>query len=391
MLLAMQARQGDRLLAHYFVMRDCQQGKAFAQALWQAAERGAEVSLILDSYGSFRPPAYGTEYQEPPLAQAIFNRLIKSGVQVYEYHPIHSTNFFNPKNIVNWQNYSRRTHNKNFLFDLKALGAQGVIVGDTQWASEHFNNTFVGNNVMVFDADVYENALDYSDHLINTKHVVKKTIQGSEIFEATVLSRIADPYLLNRPLMKSNKLKFVYNDIEFAKDSWRHGVHDYEYSLIKEARKRLIYCTPYFAPERQLKDWFIKKVAKGVDVKILMGKHHEGEFIRHGARFALEYLARQGIRPYLYNGEGNLHYKDLISDKTIFVKTANGDGRSRFYNLETGLIIQSEEFLQYSTERIERDLKVSQKIECHKSLFRDISGPAHMWKDILLPFYYRHL
>jgi|GEM_PF-6496159 len=391
------AKNGDQIIANYFVVRKGKQTTSFLHALAMAANRGADVTLLIDCYGSLLPTHHGTEYQSKPLSTCDLDQLCFYGVKVGIFNLIESPLWQHPKNILNWKKFSRRNHNKNFLFNLKSNNFCGLIIGDSQWSEEHFTNKYKGNNILAADETVFEQALDYTQQKLKSKQVAWHT-------PSTILKNYdslipedkkrpeAYDWLHRNTIFKPSIMKFVYSDIEFENHQGRHGLHHYEHMLIKEAKKSLIYCTPYFAPEKELKHYLAKQSNKlGDRLKVLIGKHDDNSFVTYGATFATHKLSKQGVHISEYQGEGNFHYKDLISDNTTFIKTGNGDGRSRFYNMETGILITDRSFADFSFLRIEKDLQQSIQRHPYHNFIKSDNSIHRYWKSAILPFYYHHL
>ena len=81
----------------------------------------------------------------------------------------------------------------------------------------------------------------------------------------------------------------------------------------------------------------------------------------------------------------------MIVDDYVFIKSANGEGRSRFYNLESGVIIRSQKLAEVVLSRIEGDLKSSVNITKTTRFLEQHSPFIRPFKLLLRPFYYKHL
>lgn len=384
--LCLQAKKGDFILANYFVIRDDSYGNHFINLLISAASKGAKVKLIIDSYGSLHPSDEGSEYQGGPLKQETLNYLAFNNIDIFIYRPIKSTKIYSLSNIVNWDNFSRRNHNKNFLFELKSSGKSGLVIGDSQWAVEHFNGEYKGSNCIIYDNTIFQQSLNYHKDLLNSG-LLKRYISSKKYKQIESLSYENIDLLFN----SYQEAHFVYNQINFSSAYARATLQDYEIKLINKVRKNLIYTTPYFCPDNELKQVLLNSIKRVTKYRTLIGNFNGHPFMPFGTKKATKDFLKSNIDVHYYNGDGNIHYKDMISDNHVFMKTSNGEGRSRFYNQETGVIFKSKKLAEKIEEKIERDFKCSQKV-CHETKwYIGQSWFAKNIKELLVPLYYHHL
>jgi phosphatidylserine/phosphatidylglycerophosphate/cardiolipin synthase-like enzyme len=396
------AEAEDEIIANYFSIRNDSMGLTFLHHLYQAAVRGARVRLILDDYACLHEAREGTEYHSPPIDYEALLCLEEAGVEIYNYHEIESSDMFHRSNLRNWKNFSRRNHNKNFLFNLKKIKKRGLIIGDSQWVEEHFNGSMLGSNVYIEDQDTYLDAYTYIYKLLKSKHVQKLRfgklrrdfcLQYRSQFDSPCdLSLKAWSWYQENSIIRPKAIRFVYSDIEFQKPAKRHSIQYYEIDLLRRAQKAVWYCTPYFSPDDQLQESFLHvQQTQGVDLNIFIGKYKHDPYLPFGVRKVAKRLLRYGTHIYEYAGEGNIHYKDMVVDDYVFIKTANGEGRSRFYNLETGVIIKSDKFANVIKNKIADDLKKSVKVEACTNFLEEQT----FWNKVkgltLCPLYFRHL
>jgi cardiolipin synthase len=383
-----QAECSDQLILNYFILRQDQNGMALLQRLKLASLRGVKIQLIVDGYGSLLPAAYGSEFSSAPLSQSYLQDLMRSGVSLYIFNPVDSTHLLHPKNLKNWNRYVRRNHNKLFVFELKKQKLSGIITGDTQWADDNFGIDYVGNNVLVLDQHIYQEARNYCWKLMASSHCQKINphVSTEEIKVENLLT-----YKISRTLteFKVNHLKFFHNSIDYG--AHRFSLQDIEMRLMENAKYRVFYCTPYFCPDKDLRNSFIKSKQNKIDLKILIGKYKEHPFLSVGTKIGSLPLLRKKISIFEFSGEGNFHYKDLIVDQLTFVKSSNGEGRSRNYNQEAGILIDSPQYTDYRLHKINQHIKKSMAL-CprHPFLSRQPISTRVM-ATMLMPLLYKHL
>jgi phosphatidylserine/phosphatidylglycerophosphate/cardiolipin synthase-like enzyme len=396
------ANANDEITANYFVLREDKAGLDFCHHLYQAARQGVKIKLIVDCYGSLLPAGDGTEYESKPLSAELIFCLEEIGIEVFIYHPITTTNIFAWSNIQNWENYSRRNHNKNFLFNLRSLGKRGLVIGDSQWADEHFNGQMRGSNLFVENDATYLDCFAYTQKLVHSKHIEKYAYGDLNIERIHSYTDFLEvPLGLHQEswnwyhqdnFIEPESIEFVFSDIEFVKPKLRHTIQNYEINLIQQAKEEIWYCTPYFSPDHELQHEFILAEKKHhLNLNILMAKFRHDPYLPYGVRRVARRLINYGINMFEYVGVGNIHYKDMIVDDMTFIKTANGEGRSRFYNLETGVIIKSKALADKTKEHIQLDIGRSVKIATHTEYLSEHPWWQRVHKTLLCPLYYHHL
>lgn len=396
------AEANDEITANYFSIRNDAYGHTFLHHLYQAAVRGVRVRLIIDDYACLHASNEGTDYHSAQLDYEALLCLDEVGVEIYNYHAVETPQMFHLSNIRNWSNFSRRNHNKNFLFNLKKMKKRGLIIGDSQWVQEHFNGEMLGNNLYIEDLDTYLDAITYTNKLLRSGHVEKLRygkLSKEKIMAYEKIFRFPSELLFDswewyqdKDIIFPKSIRFVYSDIEFVKPKKRHTIQSYELDLIKRAKQEVWYCTPYFSPDEQMQEVFEEaQENKDIDLNIFIGKYKSDPYLPYGVRRVARRLLKHAINIYEYNGKGNIHYKDMVVDDQVFVKTANGEGRSRYYNLETGVIVKSPELARIIKSRIQMDLNSSVKVE----LQTDFLQQQNYWQRVkgitLCPLYFHHL
>ena len=319
-----------------------------------------------------------------------------NGVEIYIYRPIISSNIFHPLNVFSWKNYSRRNHNKIFCFNLKKEKKRGVVLGDSQWALEHFNSEFIGHNLLILNDEIYIQARQYNLNLILSKQCTlwnQNKIESSKLsfWEARLHYRNKiEPFNLDGLIsFNVDNAKFVYSEIIFDCREKRRTIQDLEIQILNRHKKKGIYCTPYFCPDRKLIKALLKLVLRGG--KIFIGKYSHDPYLPYGVHQAVKTFFLRKLPIYVYNGYGNVHFKDLISDDYVFIKSANGEGRSRFYNLDSGIIIRDEKLADYFLKNQAEQLKKYEKITNMKHIKIHHHIIERAFKFIIRPLFYHHL
>lgn len=390
------AQADDEIIANYFVIREDTMGLKFLSLLFQAARRGVRVKLIVDSYGSCLDAGNGTEYISEPLSKELLTTLKLNGIELFIYRPIVSSNIFHPLNLMAWKNYSRRNHNKIFAFNLKKKKERGVILGDSQWAHEHFNSQFIGHNLLILSTKLYIEARQYNMNLIQTNDCERWSTNKVHQYHVNFWEKRLSLPIKSAPFdfsflkeFEVDNAEFVYSEVQFDCMEKRKSIQDIEIKILNKIKNKGIYCTPYFSPDRKMLKALFKFVLKGG--KIYIGKYSDDPYLPYGVHKAVSSFFKKNLSIFSYNGYGNVHYKDLICDDFVFIKSANGEGRSRFYNLDSGILIKNEELSQFFYQNQLKTEKEFLQMTNIKHVKIKHSLLERSLKFLIRPLYYHHL
>jgi putative cardiolipin synthase len=120
--------------AQYYIWNGDQAGYLLFEALWQAAERGVRVRLLLDDLntGGLDPTIAALD-AHPNIDVRLYNPLVQRGARMLNF-------------LTDFTRVNRRMHNKSFTVD-----NQVSVVGGRNIANEYFG---VGGGVVFADLDV---------------------------------------------------------------------------------------------------------------------------------------------------------------------------------------------------------------------------------------------
>ena len=268
-------------------------GRRFADALIDAASRGAQVCAVRDAVGS-----YG-------FAGALESRLRASGVRVAEFHPM-SPFGRRPGLAV-------RDHRKLLVVDGEVAFLGGMNIGD-----------------------------DYAPHTWGGKgfYDVHLRLRGPEVATCDRLFAVAWRYVTGERLGPRQ----VFPEVEsggarvqvMAFDSRRSRrlirIH-YEHAL-KRARRSIVILAAYFIPDRGLRAILRKAVGRGVEVRVLLPYANDVAMVQYASRFTYASLLRAGVQLYEWL-PGMVHAKAMAVDgRWLAVGSYNLDQRSLRYNWE---------------------------------------------------------
>ena len=360
--------------AQYFIWNGDHVGYLLFQALWQAAERGVRVRLLLDDLNT------------KGLDSTIAALDAHSNIEVRLYNPVVIRDNRVLNFVTDFTRVNRRMHNKSFTAD-----NQATVVGGRNIADEYFGVgaglTFADLDVLAVgpvvaevskEFDVYWNSASaylapgfVGPHMpdgtanLEAKFVANRanpeSIAYLEAVRATPLVR----ELLDRKLaLEWAAAEVVYDDPAKTLDTTeRTDVLLFPELVRKMGRpeKMLDIVSPYFVPGDGGTELLAALAKRGVTVRILTNSlaASDEKSVHSGYAKRRRDLLQAGVRLYeimpTATKEGNesrsrfgsgsssgLHAKTLAVDNSrIFVGSFNFDQRSARLNTEMGLVLSN--------------------------------------------------
>ncbi len=362
------ARQAGRSLdLQYYMWHDDMVGHLLARDVYEAAERGVRVRLLLDDMN-----ASGLDAQLLALDA-------HPGIEVRLYNP-----FRNRKGL--WRlvemvqrafSLNHRMHNKAWIADGRA-----AIVGGRNIGAEYFDarpdvnfrdldlllaGPAAGEASAVFDAfwnsaaavpiaDLNPPSRQQLGRLISTAARDARQAEAQPYLER-LRSRLQDGYIGQRlPLHWSGRIR-VYSDPPLKHRDIDRGdwlVTRLAQELGQPQRKTLL-ISPYFVPGDTGTEALLRQAARGVHVGIVTNSlaandvaavhsgymHYRAPLLRGGAHlYELKARGSAGGKGSAFGSSGaSLHTKAIVvDDRRGFVGSFNIDPRSAYLNTEMGVL-----------------------------------------------------
>lgn len=368
---ALLAGAADRTLdIQNYIWRADETGYLLFEALWQAAERGVQVRLLLDDNNT------------AGLDQTLAALDAHERIEVRLYNPMVHRRFRLLNFITDFRRANRRMHNKAFIVD-----GQAAILGGRNVGNEYFGE---GEGVLFEDLDVLAvgaapPAVAASFELYwNSPSAcpVARLVRADEDatgkllqrFEATRNSGRATAYLRSLqqdPLLRDlhdGRLPLTWAKARLVVDHPSKTLgerEDREVLLLAEMlpamgepSQSFNLVSPYLVPGRKGAADLARLVRRGVRVRILTNSLAATDVAAVHAGYAKHRVAllRAGVqihelRPTAGRRRGrvlggssasSLHAKTFaLDDARLFVGSFNFDPRSAFLNTEIGLIVDS--------------------------------------------------
>jgi len=294
----------------------------FIDALVERARAGVEVRVVLDSIGSSRMGGRPAE------------RLRGAGCDVRFYQSI---------DLYRLHRLNNRTHRELLVVDGSVAFTGGAGIADW-WTKSGprgpvWRDTMArleGPIVTALQGVFAENWLEASGEiLIDERHWPR--LHPADSTEAMVVK--------SSPSDRATVSRAVFQ------------------MLIEGAVREVAISTPYFLPDRSLRQALTRAVQRGVRVRVLVPGHHgDQRLVRLASRRMYRELLDAGIRLFEYR-PSMMHVKALVVDNTwAVVGTTNIDNRSFEHNDEVNVAVRDHAIAKRLLHDFEADLAMSDEI-----------------------------
>lgn len=365
----------------YYIWHQDTTGSLMFQRLYDAAERGVKVRLLLDDNNTTGKDAIlAALAAHPNIEVRLFNPFMQRHYRVLGY----LTDFFR---------LNRRMHNKSLTVDGVMSVVGGRNIGDeyfdagTGMAFADLDVAVVGNVVPAISSEFnryWRSPSAYPLTLITQQSGTAGPPPLAQ-FDANALAYIAaleaSPFLLS---FASGAVQWRWVNAYLLSDDPSKGLGRAPHSssvmaslspLMRNAKRQLTIVSPYFVPTAQGKKLLQSVAKQGADVAVLTNSLMATDVAPVHAGY-IKYrkpLLKKGVRLYelkpsatvnekresVFKSSGaSLHAKTFVIDNHwIFVGSFNMDPRSARLNTEMGLLFESEELalmMHQSLGRVER-------------------------------------
>lgn len=286
-----------------YIWEEDEASVTFFKALIDAVNRGVEVRLLIDSFGS-------------SMKKELIERLKSSGIIVKHFRPF----AFGKLSF-----YFSRNHRRSYIFDGTVAYIGGASVSE-KWFRNH------GKKFTPYEDVMYR-------------------MKGQAVFQASIafgeLWTAASGEVLQLPSSDLNTEANQLNAL-FLNHSPRVDVHPYTYLLwysCMAAKEKIIICSPYVVPGEAMAKLLIQKARSGVSIQIITQGTKEIWFVSRTGQSYYESFLEAGIQIYEYRGPAHLHTKlTVIDDLWTIIGSANFDIRSQRINHESVLGVSDQPF-----------------------------------------------
>lgn len=363
----------------YYIWHDDEAGLLMLKTLWQAAERGVKVRLLLDDFNS-----------SPSLDQQLLKFAKHPNIAVRLINPFSHRRFKSLSYLTEPTRINIRMHNKSMTFDNHASIIGGRNIGN-EYLNNDKNNTFADLDVLVIGEVVkdikqsfehyWQSSLSYDIQALYQQHTLpsgsqantdidsilsaskdQKALQTYE--DATKNSTISHQLLQKTLTWRWAAMEFLADDVKKLSQSDPYHNHLVEQLRQKLGRpsKRLSIISSYFVPTKDGVKTLVTLAKSGVRISILTNSFDATDVgaVHAGYGHWRKELLKAGIRLYELKSTAtntvtdenklwrtkqttttSLHAKAFaVDDHQVFIGSYNIDPRSANINTELGVLIQ---------------------------------------------------
>jgi putative cardiolipin synthase len=383
------AAAADKSLdVQYYIWHGDQTGRLLFEALWQAAQRGVRVRLLLDDNGvAGLDPMLAALDAHPSIEVRLYNPFASRGMRALGY-------------LTDFTRLNRRMHNKSFTADNQASIVGGRNIGNEYFGAGH-ETLFEDLDVLAVGPAVGEVSKAFDLYWNSASAYPAASLleapgpQAAARLEADFAAARTDPgsaayvkALRETPLVRellAGRLPLEWTDAHLLRDdpaktldtTGRTDVLLLAELLRSTARpeKSFDLISPYFVPGKEGTGALAALVQRGVAVRVLtnslaatdVGAVHAGyakrrhDLLRAGVRlYELKPTAqRDAPRSSRASGSSSasLHAKTFSLDRSrTFVGSFNFDQRSALLNTEMGLMLDSPALGRQLAEGLDKQL-----------------------------------
>lgn len=392
MLTGMATRNID---AQYYIWHNDQAGQLLLKDLWEAAERGVIVRLLLDDFNN-----------SAKFDQHLLRFASHPNIAVRIINPLMHRKFSTLNYVTGLPRINRRMHNKSMTFDKQITIIGGRNIGN-EYLSNDQSSQFADLDVLLigkvvadidnsfasywssplsfdietlakFDDDVTPDFLKALDKL----GIDEENNEGSSltVYKVAIKDSTIDTDLINK------RVPFRWTDMQFLSDDVgklskavpadTNLVHQLR-NLLGSPTKKLTIISSYFVPTKDGVDTLVKLAEAGVDIKILTNSFDATDVtaVHSGYSQWRPRLLRSGVKIYelkstaaeekrdnkLWRARSqsstSLHAKTFaVDDYQVFIGSYNVDPRSANINTEMGVIINDDELARQLHGALSDDL-----------------------------------
>jgi cardiolipin synthase len=134
----------------------------------------------------------------------------------------------------------------------------------------------------------------------------------------------------------------------------RHRALSLRLKTIRQAERRVWIATAYFVPASQLLRALMAAARRGVDVRILLPRMSDVDFMPWISRSFYESLIKYGVKVYEFSPR-ILHAKAMISDDICWIGSSNLNHRSVLHDFELDVLLTSKAVVSKLEESFRSD------------------------------------
>lgn len=292
-----------------YIFEDDDTGRAVAEAMANAAQRGVTVRVLVDGFGAQK------------FAERLQPGLVAAGVQAMVYRP-------EVARLVLRRHRLRRLHRKLSHIDGKIAFVGGInVIDDTNTPHQI--------------PPRYDYAVRIEGPLL---HPIQQALQ--RLWEMVLWVTLNRRYRLTGPLPAAPIAQGAQTAAFLVRDNIRHrrDIEDAYLQAIAEAEEDILLANAYFLPGRRFRRALREAKKRGVRVTILLQGRIEYRLLHYATQALYGKMLRDGIRIFEYRNSF-LHAKVAVIDRQwATVGSSNIDPFSLLLAREANVVVRDIHF-----------------------------------------------
>ena len=310
----------DEINLEFYIYNDDRTGRLFAQELKKAAERGVDVRVVIDGFGS-------SDFPYP-----VFKDLRESGVDIRYYNPIKMY-----KGIWRWV---LRDHRKIVTIDEKAGYLGGMNINRRHLHPDELED--MPPEMSIKDTQVKVTGPRVRD-IRNRFGETWQLMTGQE-FEFSEPGEDTSSTILGGKLRNRN-----------------NALKDYV-RRFREAEERIWLTQAYFVPPPYIREVLYEAVERGVDVRVVTPGTMDIVSVRSASKYLFRELVENGVKVYEYQ-DNLIHSKTGVVDgEWAGIGSLNIDYQSVLRNLELNISTRRRDTAKEMERQFVEDLDSSERV-----------------------------
>ncbi len=324
----------EEILFQIFYVKNDETFKRIADKLINKAKMGVKIHILFDALGA-----------RDIKNSHIENEMFQSGIQIRYFNWISPFSFFN-KRILYFRN-----HKRALIIDNKKVFIGGYCLGHICLNWHDIGKIFEDEKIINNAKKDFWNMYIYSKRIHFHFKREKKYIENDNVDNNNNVNINVSKYIYQAPLLHS---RYIYKE---------------NIKYIKNAKKEIVFITPYFAPigkiYREIKKIAKKKNDKKISIKIIIPQKSDHFIVDMIAKSYIEKLLKLNILIYTY--ENMIHAKAILYDReTLYIGSSNLDAISLRYNFENGVYTSDKNLISEFQSDIDFLISKSKKLDLYE-------------------------
>jgi cardiolipin synthase len=301
-LLSLVEKAQKRIDLQTYIFEEDETGRAVAEALLQAADRGVRVSIVVDGFGS-------------TLSSKLQSLFREKGIHFRFFAPLFSYASFS---------IGRRLHHKIIVVD-----SQFTLVGGINISNKYRGGA---GKIPWLDFAILLEGEDVSAKVHQICETVNERLALPEIKKLFTRPSSLKPCKILVGLRQNDRLR---NKNQIARSYIK---------AIRNAKSSIWIVASYFLPGRKFKRALEKAASKGVNIKIILSSVSDVPFFANATSYLYNYLHKHNIEIYEWH-KSVLHAKiAAVDSKWVTVGSFNLNHLSAYASIEFNVDVLNQEF-----------------------------------------------